>query len=69
MSSGCDNVVQLHDVKTKETMEIGSHEAPIKCCKFLDEGNWMLVTAGWDKKLKVNHTLRVIVANEYLVLK
>jgi len=43
----------MYDVQTGQVQQVAAHEAPIKCCEYLDMNNGMLVTAGWDKKVKV----------------
>jgi WD40 repeat protein len=57
-SSGCDNAVQMYDVSTGQNQQVAAHDAPIKCIAYIDMPNGsgqngVLVTAGWDKKLKV----------------
>lgn len=43
----------MYDVQTGQMQQVAAHEAPIKCCEYIDMNGGMLVTAGWDKKLKV----------------
>ena len=43
----------MYDLGTGQSSQVAAHDAPIKCVKYLDQNGGMLVTAGWDKKLKV----------------
>jgi hypothetical protein len=43
----------MYDVATGQQQQVAAHDAPIKCIKYLQQGDGMIVTAGWDKKLKV----------------
>lgn len=54
-SSGCDNAAQMYNIQTQQAQQVAQHDAPIKCIEFAEvPGNGqVLITAGWDKKLKV----------------
>ena len=43
----------MYDIQTGQSQQVAGHDAPIKCCEYIDMNGGMLVTAGWDKKLKV----------------
>ena len=43
----------MYDIQTGQQQQVAAHDAPIRCCEYLDMQGGMLVTAGWDKKLKV----------------
>jgi len=48
----------MYDVSTGQNSQVAAHDAPIKCIAYIDMPNGsgqngVLVTAGWDKKLKV----------------
>lgn len=48
----------MYDVGTGQNQQVAAHDAPIKCVAYIDMPNGsgqngVLVTAGWDKKLKV----------------
>jgi mRNA export factor len=48
------------DLQTNQSVQVGAHDAPIKCCRFIDglpNMNNMLVTGSWDKTAKVTHEL------------
>jgi mRNA export factor len=50
----------MYDVSTGQNSQVAAHDAPIKCIAYIDMPNGsgqngVLVTAGWDKKLKVCH--------------
>eukprot|EP01083_Nonionella_stella_P132731 403551_1 len=51
---GCDNTVNVWDVATSAKQKIGMHDAPVKSVKYLssDQGVQMVVSAGWDKKVR-----------------
>ncbi|GFZ51395.1 Nuclear pore protein GLE2 [Saitozyma sp. JCM 24511] len=54
-SAGCDNAVRMYDVQAGGTnsQQVAAHDAPVKCVEFTEvNGTQVLVTAGWDKKLK-----------------
>lgn len=49
----------MYDVGTGQNQQVAAHDAPIKCLAYIDMPNGsgqngVLVTAGWDKKLKVS---------------
>ncbi|CAO3600289.1 unnamed protein product [Absidia cylindrospora] len=52
ISGGADRTGRLFDINTGQSMQIAEHSAPIKCVKFLDQGQTMVVTGSWDKTLK-----------------
>jgi mRNA export factor len=48
----------MYDISTGQNQQVAAHDAPIKCLAYIDMPNGsgqngVLVTAGWDKKLKV----------------
>lgn len=46
----------MFDLSTGQSQQVAAHDAPIKCCRFVEtNGNSILITAGWDKKLKVSY--------------
>lgn len=57
-SSGCDNAAQMYNVQTQQAQQVAQHDAPIKCVEFAEVpgSGQVLITAGWDKKLKVRDT-------------
>ncbi|EJT52149.1 hypothetical protein A1Q2_06918 [Trichosporon asahii var. asahii CBS 8904] len=43
------------DLTWTKAQQVAAHDAPIKCARFVEtNGNSILITAGWDKKLKVH---------------
>jgi WD40 repeat protein len=53
-SSGCDNAVRMYDLGAQgAAQQVAAHDAPVKCVRYIDEMGGMIVTAGWDKKLRV----------------
>jgi len=48
----------MYDISTGQNQQVAAHDAPIKCIAYIDMPNGsgqngVLVSAGWDKKLKV----------------
>lgn len=58
-SSGCDNAAQMYNIQTQQAQQVAQHDAPIKCIEFAEVpgSGQVLITAGWDKKLKVRETI------------
>ena len=59
ISAGCDNAARCYDTVTGQSTQVAAHDGPIKCVRWVDMPNGsgengVLVTAGWDKKLKVS---------------
>ena len=52
-SGGIDNAGRMYDVQTGTPSQVAQHDGPIKATKFTDMHGGLLVTASWDKKLKV----------------
>ncbi|AQZ10852.1 GLE2 (YER107C) [Zygosaccharomyces parabailii] len=55
VSGGCDNSIQLFDVQTGQSSQLGTHAAPVRSLSFLQFGQAnaeVLVTGSWDKTLK-----------------
>lgn len=60
ISAGCDNAARCYDTATGQSSQVAAHDGPIKCIRWVDMPNGsgengVLVTAGWDKKLKVSY--------------
>lgn len=45
-SGGCDNTVQMRDLNGNATQQIGQHNGPVSCVKYLPQHN-LIMTAGW----------------------
>lgn len=41
----------MYDVATGQTTQVGQHEEAVKCMKFLDQGQNILASGSWDKKI------------------
>jgi mRNA export factor len=52
-SGGADKYIRMMDVNTGQTMPFLAHDAPIKCCKWMEGPTPALITGSWDKTLKV----------------
>ena len=53
-SGGIDNAGRMYDVQTGTPSQVAQHDGPIKATRFTDMHGGLLVTASWDKKIKVN---------------
>ena len=58
-TGGCDNAVRVWDLQmcysqpTQVTVPFGMHEAPVKGVAYLNGRNGLIVSGGWDAKIKV----------------
>ncbi|KAG0182377.1 hypothetical protein DFQ28_007445 [Apophysomyces sp. BC1034] len=52
ISGGADKAGRMYDVATGQSTQIAEHAEPIKCAKFLDQGQQILATGSWDKTIK-----------------
>ncbi|KAJ3113362.1 hypothetical protein HDU96_003498 [Phlyctochytrium bullatum] len=52
-SGGADKAGKLMDLQTGQTMQVASHDAPIRCARFFDnpQGS-ILATGSWDKTVR-----------------
>jgi hypothetical protein len=47
----------MFDMNTGQSQQVAAHDAPIKCIEYVEvNGNGILITAGWDKKMKVSNS-------------
>ncbi|KAG9049136.1 hypothetical protein FS837_011055 [Tulasnella sp. UAMH 9824] len=51
-SGGADKAARMFDVSTGQSTQVGAHDAPIKCVRWIDMNGGILVTGSWDKTLK-----------------
>jgi mRNA export factor len=51
VSGGADKAGRMFDITTGQSTQVAQHDEPIKCAKFLDQGN-VLATGSWDKTIK-----------------
>ncbi|KAI8867672.1 WD40 repeat-like protein [Ramicandelaber brevisporus] len=56
-SGGADNAARLFDPNTQQSTQVGAHDAPVSCVRFVEgrdapSGNYILATGSWDKTLK-----------------
>lgn len=42
----------MYDLATGQTTQVAQHDEAIKCIKFLDQGQNIMATGGWDKVIK-----------------
>jgi mRNA export factor len=53
-SVGVDKAARAFDLATGQSVQVGSHGAPVKCCRWVDApSGGYLVTGSWDKTVKV----------------
>ena len=50
-SGGCDKMVKMWTLGQPQGVNIGQHQAPVKCVHWVPNHN-MVVTAGWDRLVK-----------------
>ncbi|KAJ3205858.1 hypothetical protein HDU67_008586, partial [Dinochytrium kinnereticum] len=52
-SGGADKLGRMMDLQSGQTMTVASHDAPIKCARFMDNPQGtILATGSWDKTIK-----------------
>lgn len=56
-SAGADHTAGVVDVQTGTASQIGVHQEPIRSVRWTSLHGGLLVTASWDKTLKVRVTL------------
>lgn len=49
--AGCDNKVKAWQLSSNQMMDIGMHQAPVKCMNAVDQMN-SVATGSWDKTVK-----------------
>lgn len=57
ISGGADNSIRMFDVSTSQSSQIGQHEAPVKCVKWVDApqpAGGLLASGSWDKTIKAS---------------
>lgn len=47
--SGADNAARMFDAASGQTIQIGAHEAPVRCIQWIDVGGGIVCTGSWDK--------------------
>lgn len=52
-SAGVDNLAKCYDLQTGQATDVAQHGQPVKAVRWTDLHNGLLVTASWDKLLKV----------------
>lgn len=51
----------MYDMTTGQKQQVAAHEAPIKCVECVEtNGTSILITAGWDKQLRVGSYAEMI---------
>ncbi|KAN0065812.1 RNA export factor gle2 [Thecaphora frezii] len=53
ISVGADKVARCFDMNTNTPTVVAQHDQPIRCVRWLNACGGVLVTAGWDKQLKI----------------
>lgn len=58
LSVGADKAARMFDVSTGQSSQVGVHDAPIKCARWIDApSGGILATGSWDKTVKVHFLL------------
>lgn len=56
VGAGLDKGARLHDLAANSSVQVAAHDAPIRCCEFVDipgnSGQPILATGSWDKSVK-----------------
>ncbi|KAI9203704.1 WD40-repeat-containing domain protein [Polychytrium aggregatum] len=54
VSGGADKAGRMMDITTGQTTQVAAHDAPIKCCKWINTAsmNNIIVTGSWDRTIK-----------------
>ena|SRR5258708_37417413 len=53
-SVGADKAARMFDVSTGQSTQVGAHDAPIKCARWIEAPTGgVLATGSWDKTVKV----------------
>ncbi|BGP36592.1 RNA export factor gle2 [Rhodotorula kratochvilovae] len=52
VSGGADNAVRLYDAATAQSTQIGVHDAPVKCVRWVDAAGGLVCSGSWDKTLR-----------------
>lgn len=54
-SAGADHAVKMFDLATGQSTQVGAHDAPVKCVRWIDApSGGLLATGSWDKTVKVS---------------
>jgi WD40 repeat protein len=68
-SGGCDGAVKCYDLATGQATTLHTHDKPVNCVGFIiTNGQEILISAGWDKQLRVScasQTLRAEKADRH----
>jgi len=53
ISAGADKTARAYDIATGQATQVAAHDAPIRCCRWIDApSGGYLVTGSWDKTVK-----------------
>jgi WD40 repeat protein len=53
-SGGVDKAAKMFDLNTGQSQQVGAHDAPIKCVRWVEAPTGgILATGSWDKTVKV----------------
>ncbi|KAG9010988.1 hypothetical protein FRB94_009034 [Tulasnella sp. JGI-2019a] len=58
-SGGADKAARMYDLQTGASQQVGAHDAPIKCVRWIETGGGILITGSWDKTVKYWNTSTV----------
>ncbi|KAG8968128.1 hypothetical protein FRC03_008481 [Tulasnella sp. 419] len=51
-SGGADKAARMFDLNTQTSSQVASHDAPVKCVRWINAQGGILITGSWDKTLK-----------------
>jgi len=55
-SGGADKAARMYNLQTGTPSQVGAHDAPVKCVRWVDVGGGILITGSWDKTVKYWNT-------------
>ncbi|KAG9000860.1 hypothetical protein FRB94_005083 [Tulasnella sp. JGI-2019a] len=55
-SGGADGVARMYDLQTGASQQVGAHDGPVKCVRWIGTGGGILITGSWDKTVKYWNT-------------
>jgi len=55
-SGGADKAARMFNLQSGASSQVGAHEAPIKCVRWIETGGGILITGSWDKTVKYWNT-------------
>lgn len=63
ISAGVDKAAHAYDLASGSSRQVAAHDAPIRSVRWLEQAS-LLVTASWDKTIKVRRVFRLDCSSE-----